>query len=296
MTPPLSTSLPLATTHTFTEVSTSRIKSLVEEMKRKSFDILSVSTAVSPDDSQWYYTVLFHNSTQTPSQGFVELQSHELNRTLQDQISTKALIPYSIVGRLSGPTPLYSAVFRKYPSFIESHAYWDVTIPAHVMSRVNMEKKGWELMSQHFIVFGGESRKNETRVCAVYHRDLRRVYNVPLRDTPITDKESYYGFLYPEFTSVTLSFLYQDYYAKHISTYYHDADSPAQGARFSVILEKKVAGERSDAYWIRWGLNSSAVHKEIERFSNIWDLVYIVSYVYENTVQYILEWGRKIGH
>lgn len=267
-------------------------------MKRESFDILSISTVLDPRDSQWYYTVLFHNSTQTPSHGFVELTSRELNQTLREQFSRRALIPYSIVGRAERTTPLYSVVLRKEPSFIESHAYWDVTIPTHVVSRVNMEKKGWELTSQHFltVVGGGRGGINETRVSAVYHRDLRIFYNVPLRDLAEVDSESYYGFFFPEFTSLTLSFLYQNYHVKHVSTYRHGNDGPDKGARFSVVFETKAKGERSEGFWIRWGLNSTKVGQEIENFSDYWDIVYIVSYVSNNDIMYIMEWGRKIGY
>lgn len=218
--------------------------------------------------------------------GFVELNSVELNQTLREQHKS-GLIVHSIIARLEDSIPLYSVIFRKEAVYIESHAYWGVVIPSHIMSMVNMKRRGWYMVNQHFLTF-----PNQTSVSAIYHRDLRRVYNVPLREI-IPVQDTYYGFRFSTFSSLTLDFLHQNYDTKYVSTYHHGDKGDAH---FSVIYEAKVDGQRSASQWIRWALNSSQVFNEIEFFKEHWDIVYMVSYVYSTEVLYIMEWGRKIGY
>lgn len=235
-----------------------------------------------PPDQNWYYDIIFRNSTQTPSFGFVELTSFQLNETIKREEKQGFLI-HEITARLNGTTPLYSVVFRKEEELIESHAYWGLQVYPHAITRINMQKKGWYLMSQHFLV-----APDYSSVSAVYHRDRRVTYNITIEDVP--DWAVYYGFSFYYFTSISLDFAHYRYYPKHVSTYYYGNE---QNARFSVIYESKQEGHPSFYRWFRWGLNSSEVYSDVRTFSDHWDLVYMIGYKYNDKIAYMVTWGSK---
>ena len=279
-------SLPKAKTQTFIKIPPSEILGLTKEWKNNGYDILSVSTSQGID-GEWYYNVIYHNSSVMPSVGYVELNSTELNQTIYKQ-KLSGLTINTLTARLNSTTPFYSVTFRKEHSLIEGHAYWDTPVSAHILTRLKMENKGWDMISQHFLTGPGISS-----VSAVYQRDKRTIYNITIPNDP--EWSVYYGFPFYYFTAVTLDFLHHGYYTKHVSTYRYGNEVQS---RFSVIYEAKRKENDHVTYfrWIRWGLNSSQVYDEIKYFNPHWDPVFITGYVYRNELLYLMEWGLKIGN
>jgi hypothetical protein len=271
-------------TQVFVKILPEDVHQLIEEWKDNGYDILSIGVSKSSMESQWYYDIIFHNSTRTISVGFVEMNSTMLNNTIREQ-EDKGLIVHVIVARPNGTTPLYSAVFRKRSPLMESHSYWDVPIHTHIIKRILLRKEGWNLMSQHFLTMPSKSI-----TCAVYHRDQRTKYNLTIGYTP--KWSVYYGFPFHYFTSITLDFLNQGYYPRHVSTYYYGEE---KNARFSVIYETKQKEHPSYYRWIRWNINHTEVYSEIEKFENYWDLWSIIGYTHNEQLSYIMQWGLKIN-
>ena len=273
-----------ASTHTLININASDVVKTVEEWKDRGFDATWININKDVKANQWFYDIVFQNSSLDRSRGFVELNSTQLNDIISE-IEETGLIVKMISSRFNESTILYSVVFGSYGELMESHISLNKAVYPHIVSRTKLNEEGWTLVCQHIL-----SIKNSLTISAVYHRDKRKQYSIPVGEEPVTT--AYYGFTFYQFTSITLSLGRQNYYPKYISTYNFRSETES---RFSVIFE--IRHDLDSQYrWYRWGLNSTEIKKHISSFSSLWDPKFTAKYTYNGQKSYMIEWGFKNEH
>lgn len=247
------------------------------------FQLRWIASHQIPPATDWYYDLIFDNSSKHLTRAVFELSGAVLNSTIIN-MARDGYMMRVIASRYRQGTPLYSGVFQQESDLIETAVYLHQTILAHYNLRINLKKEGWQMKCQDVT-----AEQNQLRFSSIYVRDRRKTYNITVH-TP--DWQSFYGFNFYQFMSLTLQYGLLNYFPRHVTAYLYPGETES---RFAVIYERKVHGD-TDQLWYRWGLNATTALKDIDMFNPDWDPVLIMGYKYKDSVKYMIQWGRKIPY
>ena len=262
-------------------VKAENAKEVVSNWNNFGYGVSWVDVHKDMKTGMWLYDFLFHNSTLSPTRGFVELNSDEVKEAISRE-KEKGLITEIVTARTNGNEQLYAIVFKKYPELMESHTFLGFDLYPSVITRGKLSEAGWSMVCHHILMAA-----DKVKISAVFHRDKRKRYGVQ-PDTIQPETLNYYGFNFFQFSALTLAVGQRNFYPRYISSYYPRGEAESL---LSVIYEEQRIVETS---WFRWGLNQTEIEQEVSSYGDSWSPVLLSSYYYHNSLSYTIVWGTKI--
>ena len=280
------------TSHTHDTVSVATVigvkshdaRDIITDMGNKEYGVSWVELR-NEGSGVWFYDFLFHNSSATPSKGYVEINSSRLDALVEFETGNGYIVE-QLAARYEGRGLLYAVVFRKRSHLVESHYFAGLDLYDSTVTRAKLKEAGWTMICHHVLYSPTGSK---LKISAAFHRDKRRRFGVEL-STREPKTVVYQGFGFYQFTTITLALGVQNYYPRYVSPYYLPGETEA---RLSVIYEERMVGT-TEYSWFRWGLNSSEVKHDIARFNDSFSPILLTSYVYSGKLAHMVVWGGRL--
>eukprot|EP00731_Ephydatia_muelleri_P010949 Em0005g1535a len=258
-----------------TEVDGKVIQSVVADMLRKGYKVVSIASYHSGPTLRANFDVVFTNSSLVDTAVYIQITEDQL-LTMINSLSSSGYSLWSISDRVRnfGSIPYYSGVFGKNAPTVETKVYLRDNMTTFQRRLKDMQSKGYQLVAQSVEKIG-----QTLEACSIYRRDSSSTSTKPLVWQSIFNV-SYSVFLTMNMTSNLVPI--------HLDTYYLNYDGKAY---FSAVLSELTPANQ--AQWFQWGLSSNNIASVIDTRSANWELIFSIGYMNIANTSHYLQWQRK---
>ena len=255
-----------------TEVDGKVIETVVANMLRKGYKVVSIASYHSGPSLRANFDVVFTNSSLVDTAVYIQITEDQL-LTMINSLSSSGYSLWSISDRVRnfGSIPYYSGVFGKNAPTVETKVYLRDNMTTFQRRLKDMQSKGYQLVAQSVEKIG-----QTLEACSIYRRDSSSTSTKPLVWQSIFNV-SYSVFLTMNMTSNLVPI--------HLDTYYVSNDK----ALFSVVLLERTLVNQGQ--WLQWGMNGNQINTQKPNWSPIFSLGYIYWGIPGATAHY-MQWQK----